>query len=84
MAQRFVNLGSNQTMSKKDFVKNTAIETQFRRKQVAKEIYFSARVYKNNKDSYWLPGKIIERIGNLMYNVLLTSGKLIHEFVEIR
>lgn len=36
-----------------------------------------ARVYKGNNQFCWSPGIIIERVGNVIYNVLLNSGRLI-------
>lgn len=60
-----------------------SMKRQFDRAHGAKEKLFQpkdkvyASVFKGKNKFKWIPGEVIERVGNVIYNVLLSDGKLI-------
>lgn len=68
--------------NRRPLLHNQKMEQQFNRRHGAVERSFTpgelvlAKVYQHNKSS-WMPGKIIEKIGSVNYNVYLDVGKLI-------
>lgn len=63
------------------------MQQQFNRKHGAKDRFLNkndlvfASVHKANT-FIWQPGKIIERFGNVMYNVLFENGRLIRSHIN--
>lgn len=72
----------------KPLIKNETMEKQLNIKHGARDRYFSegdavyARMYAGNNNFCWKPGQVVERIGNVIYNVLLHDAKLIRAHVN--